>query len=134
VSKEYSKLVSMEHIVKRVSSGLLIGLLTVLSVGSHVGAQAPQTTHAMGGMSHSAGSSFSCITACTSAKFHKTEYINETNENDDDELQTPFYVQLLASPLAICKNEHSQEAHLAIEREPPPGGLPAYVALNVFRA
>lgn len=124
----------MRQIVRRVSSGLLIGLLTVLSVGAHAGAQPPKASHAMGGMSHSAGSSSSCITICTSATFHKTEYINETDKDDDDEPQTPFYVQLLSSPLAAFEKEHSQETRLAMEREPPPGGLPAYIALAVFRA
>ena len=132
--EKYGKIVSMRQIVRRLSSGLLIGLLTILSVGAHASAQPPQANHAMEGMSHSASSSSSCITICTSATFHKNDYLNETDKNDDDEPQTPYYVQLMSSPLAALEKEHSQETRLAIEREPPPGGPPAYIALTVFRA
>lgn len=122
----------MKQVVRRLSSGLLIGLLTVLSVGA--GAQPPQTNHTMGRLSHSAGSSSNCITICTSVIFHKTEDVNEADENDDDEPQAPFYVQFLSSPIAAIEKEHSQETRLALDREPPPGGPPAYIALTVFRA
>jgi len=132
--EKYGKIGNMKQVVRRVSSGLLIGILTMLSLGAHASAQPPQTDHAMRGMSHGASSSSNCITICTSTTFHKTKYINQTDENDDDEPQTPFYVQLLPSPLAAVEKGHSQETRLAMEREPPPGGPPAYIALTVFRA
>lgn len=123
----------MERIVRGISSSLLIGLMTVLSVGAHASAQPPLPSHAMNGMNHSTSQSSNCITVCSSATLHKEDYLNDVAENND-EPEMPFYIQFLSSPLAALENEHNQETRLTLEREPPPGGLPAYIALTVFRA
>lgn len=132
--QEDVRIVSMKQVLRKVASCLSVALLAVLTFGIHASALLPQASHVVGGMNHSASSSSSCITICTLATFHKDDYLNEADENDEDEPQTPFYAQFQSSPLVALEKEHGRETRLAIEREPPPGGLPAYIALTVFRA
>ncbi len=124
----------MKQVLRKVGTYFSAVLLAVVTFGASTSALLPQASHAMGGMNPSVGSSLNCITICTLATFHKGDYLNETDKNDDDEPQTPFYTQFQPSTLITLKKEHSQKTRLAIEREPPPGGLPAYIALTVFRA
>lgn len=112
----------------------MLSVLSVLSLG--VNAAAVQTMnmgHSMGGVSHQASLS-SCFTACTTATLHKEDVIKDTEKDEDDEPQPPFYVQFQTSPLLALEEKHSQETRAAGDREPPPGGVPAYIGLTVFRA
>ena len=124
----------MKLVLKKLMPLSSSGLLIVLSLGLHSIAISPQTSRAMDGMNHGANSSASCITICTSTTLHKDDYLSENEKKKDDEPSTPFYVQLQVSSLVALEKLHSQETRLAIEREPPPGGPPAYIALTVFRA
>jgi hypothetical protein len=89
--------------------------------------------HSMGGVSHQASSS-SCFTSCMTATVRKDEILKETNKDEDDKPQPPFYVQFQASSLLALKEAHNQETRVAIEKEPPPRATPAYISLGVFRA
>lgn len=110
----------------------MLTVLSVLSLGIHAAAIQPMTVHSMGS-SHQSSSS-NCFTICTTATLHKEEATKDTDKDEDDKPQPPFYVQFQASPLAALEEKHDQETRFAIDREPPPGGLPAYIALTVFRA
>ncbi len=122
----------MKQVLRTVGLFFSTALLAILTSGTHASAVLPQASHAPGGMSHT--NSSSCITICTSAPFHKDDYLSEIDEKDDDGSREPFYIHFQSSPLVALEKEHSQKTRLAIEREPPPGGLPAYIALTVFRA
>lgn len=87
----------------------------------------------MGGVSHQTSYS-SCFTACMTATVRNDEILKETNKDEDDKPQPPFYVQFQASSLLALKVSHNQETRAAIEQEPPPDGSPAYIKLAVFRA
>lgn len=112
----------------------MLSVLSVLSLGIHAAAvQTMNMGHSMGGTYHQTSSS-GCFTACTTATLHKEEAAKDVNKDEDDEPQPPFYVQLQTSPFAALEEQHNQEARSAIDREPPPGGVPAYIGLAVFRA
>jgi len=87
----------------------------------------------MGGASHKVSSS-NFSTDCTTATLHKDEFIKDTEKDEDDKPQPPFYVQFQTSPLLALEEKHSQETRAAGDRGPPPGGVPAYIGLTVFRA
>ncbi|QQG50776.1 MAG: hypothetical protein HZB75_04610 [Candidatus Saccharibacteria bacterium] len=123
----------MSQVLRKVGSFFSIALLMVYAFGVHA-CVFPQTSHVPGGVKHDVSSLSSCLTACALTAPGKDDYLRETDENDDDEPQPPFYIQFQSSSLAALEKQHSQEAHLAIEREPPPGGLSAYIAFAVFRA
>lgn len=111
----------------------MLTVLSVLSLGIHTAAvQSTNVGHSMGA-SHPVSSS-SCFTICTTATLHREEVINDTEKDEDDEPQPPFYVQFRTSPLAVLEEKHDRETRLAIDREPPPGRVPAHIALTVFRA
>lgn len=112
----------------------MVSVLSVLSLGIHAAAaQTMNMGHSMGGASHQVSSS-NCFTAYTTATLHKDEFIKDTEKDEDDKPQPPFYVQFQASPLLALEEKHSQETRAAGDREPPPGGVPAYIGLTVFRA
>ena len=124
--------------MKRVFQGavyvFMVSVLSVLSLGIHAAAaQTMNTGHSMGGASHQVSSS-NCFTACTTATLHKDEFIKDTEKDEDDEPQPPFYVQFQASLLTALEEKHNQETRLAVSQEPPPDGVPAYIGLTVFRA
>ena len=124
--------------MKRVFQGavyvFMVSVLSVLSLGIHAAAaQTMNMGHSMGGASHQVSSS-NCFTACTTATLRKDEFIKDTEKGEDDKPQPPFYVQFQASPLLALEEKHSQETRAAGDREPPPGGVPAYIGLTVFRA
>jgi len=87
----------------------------------------------MSGASHQTSAS-SCFTACTMATVHKDKILKETNKDEDDKPRPPFYTESQASSLLALKETHDQETRVAIEKEPPPRGTPAYISLGVFRA
>ncbi len=122
----------MQQLLRKCASLALIMLLGVLSFGAHAGAMSQASGHSMGGMGHGANAS-NCLNICTTAPLHKDEIINDTDKDEDDAPEPPFYIQFQASPLVALKSQHSVEARLADEREPPPNGLPAYIKLTVFR-
>lgn len=112
----------------------MLSVLSVLSLGIHAAAvQTMNMGHSMGGASHQASSS-GCFTACTTANINREEVIADVDKNEDDKPQPPFYTQFQTSSLLAFEEKHSQEARIAIDREPPPGGVPAYIGLTVFRA
>lgn len=128
-------MVRVNRVLRKISSLSLIAVLAVLNFGIHASALMPQAGHTMGGgMEHRTSTSSSCITICTLATLHRDDLVNDVSEDDDDEPQTPYFLQFQPSPLIGLEKEHKQETKNAIEREPPPGGLPAYIALTVFRA
>lgn len=93
----------------------------------------PQTSgHAMNGMDHGVGGS-SCAAVCTPVALHKDEYGDEINQDDKDTDPEPCYLQDQSSAIAALKKQHEQQADVALGYDPPPG-LPAYIALTVFRA
>lgn len=112
----------------------MLTVLSVLSLGIHAAAaQTMNMGHSMGGVSHQVSSS-NCFTACTTATLHKDEIIKETDKDEDDQPQPPFYVQFQTSPLLALEEKLSQETRAAGDREPPPDSTPAYIRLAVFRA
>lgn len=124
----------MRRVFRGVVSVFMLTVLSVLSLGVHAAAiQTMDMGHSMGGVSHQTNSS-SCFTACTTATLHKEDIVKDVNKDEDDKPQPPFYVQSQASSLAALEEKHDQETRLAISQEPPPGGLPAYIELAVFRA
>lgn len=112
------------------SAGLLVGLL----LGLHSVAISPQNIRAMDGMHQGANSSVSCITICTFVALQKDDYLSKSQKHSDDDPDMPFYVRVQTSQIDSLKNIHSQQTRLAIDREPPPRGPPAYITLSVFRA
>ena len=124
----------MKRVFQGVVSVFMLSVLSVLSLGIHAAAvQTMNMGHSMGGASHQATSS-SCFTACTTATLHKEDVIKDTDKDEDDKPQPPFYAQFQTSPLLALKEQHKQEARSAIDREPPPDGVPVYIGLTVFRA
>ena len=123
--------------MKRVFGGIvsvfMLSVLSVLSLGIHAAAmQTMSMGHSMSGASHQTNSS-SCFTACTTATVHKDEILKEINKDEDDTPRPPSYTQSQASSLLALKETHDQETRLAIDKEPPPERLPAYISLGVFR-
>lgn len=111
----------------------MLAVLNVLSLGIHAAAVAPMSMgHAMG-VSHQTSSS-SCFTICTTATLHREEVVNDIERDEDDEPQPPFYIQFRSSLLVALEEQHNQETRSILDREPPPGGTPAYIGLGVFRA
>ncbi len=124
----------MKRVLQGVVPVFMLSVLSVLSLGIHAAAvQTMNMGHPMGGASHQTSLS-GCFTACTTATLHKDEVIKDANKDEDDKPRPPLYVQFQTSPLLALEEKHDQEARIAIEREPPPGGVPAYIGLTVFRA
>ena len=125
----------MKRVFHGVVSVFMLTVLSVLSLGIHAAALQPMSSmgHSMGGASHQTSSS-SCFTACTTATLHKDGIIKETDKDEDDQPQPPFYVQFQTSPLLALEEKHGQETRAALDREPPPDSTPAYIRLAVFRA
>lgn len=113
----------------------MLTVLSVLSLGIHAAALQPMSSmgHSMGGASHQVSSS-NCLTACTTTTLRKDEFIKDTEKDEDDKPQPPFYVQFQTSPLLAREKKHGQETRAALDREPPPDSTPAYIKLAVFRA
>ena len=126
----------MKRVFHGVVSVLMLTVLSVLSLGIRAAALQPMSMgHSMGGTgaSHQTSSS-SCFTACTTATLHKDEIIKDTEKDEDDKPQPPFYTQFQTASLLALEEKHDQETRSAIDREPPPDGTPAYIKLAVFRA
>lgn len=124
----------MKRVFHGVVSVFMLSVLSVLSLGVHAAAvQTMNMGHSMGGVSHQASLS-SCFTACTTVTLHKEDVIKDTEKDEDDEPQPPFYVQFQASLLTALEEKHNQETRLAVSQEPHPDGVPAYIGLTVFRA
>jgi len=111
----------------------MLTVLSLLSLGIHtVAAQPVNMEHSMG-TSHQTGTS-NCFTICTTATLIKGEAIKDSDKDEDDKPQPPFYVKFQTSPFASLEEKHAQDAKFAIDREPPPDEVPAYIGLSVFRA
>ncbi|MFY9227822.1 MAG: hypothetical protein WAO28_00635 [Candidatus Microsaccharimonas sp.] len=112
----------------------ILTILIVQSLGIHAGA-----TQTMGMEETSIdGTSYymsppNCFTACMTATLRKEEVLKNTDKDEDDKLQSPFYVQFQAFSLLALKEIHDHETRSTIEREPPPEGIPAHISLGVFR-
>lgn len=63
----------------------------------------------------------------------KNESADEINEDDNDASPEPYFVQFQSSLIDAIGNLHAEQTKTAIDREPPPG-IPAYIALAVFRS
>lgn len=118
--------------LQKVISTFFAALLVVLSLGFSATGTPQTSRHTMSGMDHSTSAS-SCAIACTPTALHKDEYDDEINPDDKDKDHEPFYLQDQSSAIAALKKEHEQRADVALGYDPPPG-LPAYIALTVFRA
>ena len=124
----------MKRVFQGIVSVFMLSVLSVLSLGIHAAAvQTMNMGHSMGVTSHQASSS-NCFTVCTTATLHKDEAVKDTDKDEDDTPQPPFYAQFQTSSLQALEEKHSQETKSAIDREPPPDGTPAYIKLAVFRA
>jgi hypothetical protein len=123
----------MKRVFHGVISIFMLAVLNVLSLGIHAAAALPMNMGHSMGASHQTSSS-NCFTICTTATLHKEEAVKDEDKDEDDKPQPPFYVQLQASPILGIKEQHDQETRLAIDREPPPDSVPAYIKLTVFRA
>lgn len=123
----------MKRFFHGVVSVFMLTVLSVLSLGIHAAASLPMNMGHSMGTSHATSSS-NCLTVCTSATLYREDIIKATDKDEDDEPQPPFYVQFRASSLSALEEQHAQETRVAIDREPPPGGVPAYIGLAVFRA
>lgn len=119
--------------IKKVGSFASVTLLIIFAFGLHVSMLPSSMGHTMEGMTHTVSSSTTCNTVCTFATVQKEENLSEHSEADDTP-QLPFYTQFQVRSLASIEKQHSLAARTAIDREPPPGGAPSYIALNVFRA
>lgn len=123
--------------MKRVFHGavslVMLALLNVLALGIHAAALQPVHVGPLKGALHQTGA-ITCLTVCTTATNHKEEVVKDTDKDEDDALQPPFYIQFQTPPLIGLEEKHSKEARSAIDREPPLGGPPAYIGLTVFRA
>ncbi len=97
----------------------MVSVLSVLSLGIHAAAaQTMNMGHSMGGASHQVSSS-NCFTACTTATLHKDEFIKDTEKDEDDKPQPPFYVQFQTSPLWPLKKSIVKRQELpGIENRP----------------
>lgn len=114
-----------------VVSAAVLALFNTPALGIHASALQPVHTGHSAGTSHQASPAV-CLTVCTAVTLNRDKATDETEE--DDTPQPPFYIQIQTSPLAALEEKHSEEARLAADREPPPGGSPAYIGLTVFRA
>lgn len=123
----------MKRVFRGVITVFMIAVLNVLSLGIHTAAAFPMNMGHSMATTHSVSSS-GCLTICTTATLHREDIIDTTDKDEDDEPQPPFYVQFRASSLSALEEQHAQETRVAIDREPPPGGVPAYIGLAVFRA
>jgi hypothetical protein len=124
----------MKRVFHGVVSVAVVTLFNVLALGLHAAALQPvHVGHSAGTSSHQT-SSTTCLTICTTATLNRNEIIDETDKDKDDTPQPPFYIQFQGPPLIALEKKHSEEARLATDREPPPGGQPAYIVLTVFRA
>ena len=123
----------MMQLMKKAVTLSFVGLLAVFSLGLHLNFLQPSPSHTMDGMSHSFNSSTSCVTACNSATLQKDDYLSEHQSDKDDEPEPPFYSLLQLNSLTAIEKQHSQKARLVAKQPAPPGGLPAYIVLSVFR-
>jgi hypothetical protein len=132
--KIYCKIYSMVDVINKMMSVSSVVLLAVFALGAHLTPVSSQTAIAMGDMTHpnNTSSSMNCIASCTSATVHNDTYLDNIEKNNDKQTP-PFYIQFRASPILEIANRHTHETLLAMVREPPPGGSPAYIALTVFR-
>lgn len=130
IGEKHGTIVSMKRVLRRVTSFSLIALLAVLNFGIHASLLS-QTVHVTGSATHNSNSLSNCMNICTLVALHKDDILDETDK-DDDEPKVPFYLRF-QSPLVALEKKQNQEARSAIEREPPPDRVPAYIGLTVFR-
>lgn len=124
----------MVRVFKRATTLSLAVLLGVIGLGVHAGAMPQHSMQSAGEMSHGASSSsFSCTTICNSTPQNKNESADEINEDDNDVSPEPYFVQFQSSLIDALGNLHAEQTKTAIDREPPLG-IPAYIALAVFRS
>lgn len=123
----------MKRVFRGVISVFIMTVFSVLSLGMHAAAALPMNAGHSMGMSHKTSSS-TCFTICTIAIPFKEEDIEEDVEDEEGQPQLLRYTQSRSSLLSAFKKQHEQEAKIAINQEPPPDGLPAYIRLAVFRA
>lgn len=122
----------MRRIIMKIASLSLASLLGVIILGVHAGAMPQQSSHGSNGMDHRVNTS-SCSTVCNLTVHYKDDFTDEQNEDDDDMADHPYYLQFQTSPFAGLEKNHDAQTKVATNREPPPG-MPAYIALTVFRA
>lgn len=120
----------MKRVLYGVLAVFMLTTLSVLALGIH--AVTAQTMGMKGGISYYV-SPPNCFTACTTATFRKEDIVKDTDKDEDDKPQLPFYAQFQSSPLLGIKETHDHETRSTIEREPPPEDIRAYISLGVFR-
>lgn len=125
---------NMKRALRKISSLSLAVLFGVMSIGAHTGAMPPQLSHSVGAMDHGLNStSSSCMAICNPALQQKDEFTDQIDQDDNDKDKEPYYLQFQPLSIEELVKEHDQQTRVAIWHEPPPG-LPAYIALSVFRA
>lgn len=120
----------MRRAILKISSLPLAMLLSVVSLGVHAGVLPQLSSH---GADHNTIYTSSCTTVCNLTPQNKDGLIDETDRDDKEDPDEPYYVLLRTSSLDGLLKDHRQRTRLATNLEPPPGA-PAYIALAVFRA
>ena len=115
----------MKQNTQAIILGATLALLSALSLGAH-----PASATAVG-MGHEP-SVPGCFTACTTASLNKEKVVTDTDKKDD-EPEPPFYIRSQPSTLSSIEEQHAQEARSARSRQQPPGTVPVYILMNVFR-
>jgi len=110
----------------------MLTVLSVLSLGIHAAAALPVHEGHESGTSHQATAS-NCLTICTTATPYKEEAITDDDKDEDDIPQPPFYTQFQTLTLLTLQKMYDHVTKVAIDREPPPSDVPAYISLTVFR-
>ena len=123
----------MNQVIKTAALFLSVGLLVILIFGFHVSALPMSVDHGAASSNHSSDVSVGCATACTSVNLQKKDYLSEHEDVQDYAPEVPYYAQLQSDTLLALANQHDRETRSIIDREPSPGGPPAYIALSVFR-
>ncbi len=123
----------MSQLIKTFTALLAMVMLVAFVFGTHASGLQPAASHPGDGGSHVTRSSASCVTVCNAAILHKKDYISEHEHRDNDEPASPLYLQFQTNPLLSLQKQHTQESLIVLARDPPPGGLPAYIALAVSR-
>lgn len=102
--------------------------------GVHLSVTAKSTHHPMA-MTHAnqqTKNMAECVTVCSAAALQKDEYAID-NDLLDDEPHNFHDAAQQATRMSALSRSHDLETQLILGREPPPGDLPAYIALSVFR-
>ena len=120
----------MKQAFYAIASGVILTALSVLSLGVHTISATPRKMEPLGSV-HGATTS-ACTAVCVTATLQKEDIVTDVDK-EDDEPEPPFYAQFQPSPLDAIEEQHNQEARSARNMQQPPGAVPVYILMNVFR-